>query len=796
MKALLLTLLLGFAVHSPMAAGAADERQLIAILESGAGRAEKDAACAALKLHGTPACIPAVAKLLLEPELAHSALYVLESMSEAGPALCSALDTTKGSTRIAVMNSLGVRRESAAVPILARSLTGPDEAQAVTAARALGEIGSAAALETLLEAIGKEDSARQLSVRSGVIAAASEALRHGRPAVARSAFQRIYSLNGPGHLQAAAFRGILLASDDGAARELEEALLKNDSPNQAAALQALHDLRGTNITIALGRVLPKASSPVRVALVRALAQRGGPEVLNALLSAAMDAEAPVRVAALGALGTLGSEKAISVLVTAAGSTTGLEQAVARQALLDLRGDVAEALVRAATAGQQTEQVEVIRAMAARREAGTVPALLRLTSVGEASTRGAALRALGQLGTSAEVPGLVRTLQLAKTQETRDEAEAALSAICRRHSRDSGFDVPAIWNEVKTGSIAARSALLRVCAELRDPTARQTIREGLKDASPEVRQASFIALCDTRDPELLPDLFIIARDNSGESPGIRAIQAYVRLASDEEDTVATPAERMRLFAPVLELAKRPEDVRLIMAGMAAIPAPEALSALEPFLDRAPVRREAAQAMVQVATLIARMHPEQARNAFELVLKRASDDGSRAAAQKGLLQMDSGSGFLTAWEVSDVYRKEGADYSALLEMVFPPETEAVVKWSAAPNREAPGVPHSVDLLGDTGARQCVAYARTRIYSESAQECRLELGSDDGVKAWLNGKLVHAHNVARPLIAGQDKVDIHLQQGWNVLLLKVSQNNQGWGFTARCVSRHGTRLGNLKF
>ncbi len=47
--------------------------------------------------------------------------------------------------------------------------------------------------------------------------------------------------------------------------------------------------------------------------------------------------------------------------------------------------------------------------------------------------------------------------------------------------------------------------------------------------------------------------------------------------------------------------------------------------------------------------------------------------------------------------------------------------------------------------------VAYLRTKVWSPKEQKARLELGSDDGVKVWLNGQLVHANNAVRPVRAG---------------------------------------------
>jgi len=71
-------------------------------------------------------------------------------------------------------------------------------------------------------------------------------------------------------------------------------------------------------------------------------------------------------------------------------------------------------------------------------------------------------------------------------------------------------------------------------------------------------------------------------------------------------------------------------------------------------------------------------------------------------------------------------------------------------------------------------------------------LEIGSDDGVKVWLNDQLVHSNNVARPLQPGSDKAQVTLRQGWNRLLLKITQNNQGWEFCARLRQPDGSHFG----
>ncbi len=92
--------------------------------------------------------------------------------------------------------------------------------------------------------------------------------------------------------------------------------------------------------------------------------------------------------------------------------------------------------------------------------------------------------------------------------------------------------------------------------------------------------------------------------------------------------------------------------------------------------------------------------------------------------------------------------------------------------------------------------MAYARTWVESPTDQIAVLELGTDDGVKVWLNRNLVHANNTARPIQPGSDTVKVALKRGWNEVLLKVTQNNLGWEFCARLMQADGSRLTGLRF
>src|SRR5205823_9759192 len=89
-------------------------------------------------------------------------------------------------------------------------------------------------------------------------------------------------------------------------------------------------------------------------------------------------------------------------------------------------------------------------------------------------------------------------------------------------------------------------------------------------------------------------------------------------------------------------------------------------------------------------------------------------------------------------------------------------AEIPWRLMPAGTNPEQPWLLDLLALLGGEQRVAYLRTAVWSDAARDLVLELGSDDGVKAWWNGGVVVARNTARALAPGQEKVSVAVKPG----------------------------------
>jgi len=78
-----------------------------------------------------------------------------------------------------------------------------------------------------------------------------------------------------------------------------------------------------------------------------------------------------------------------------------------------------------------------------------------------------------------------------------------------------------------------------------------------------------------------------------------------------------------------------------------------------------------------------------------------------------------------------------------------------------------------------RRVVAYAFCSLYSEKEKTAVLKIGSDDGMKIWLNHTLVFNRHIHRGAHLDQEQVVVKLNKGMNPCLVKIDQGLWAWGF-----------------
>jgi hypothetical protein len=129
------------------------------------------------------------------------------------------------------------------------------------------------------------------------------------------------------------------------------------------------------------------------------------------------------------------------------------------------------------------------------------------------------------------------------------------------------------------------------------------------------------------------------------------------------------------------------------------------------------------------------------------------------------------------VEEDYRRRG-DGSVNLKLAYD-VGDAVLTWERCFANPRTGM---VNLTAEVGPHEwCVAYGYAEFDSPTARETVLRLGSDDGIRAWLNGELIHTNEARRAYSAQGDPVTARLRAGRNHLLVKVDNARFNWSFGA---------------
>ena len=605
------------------------EKSLMEVLTGGGPRDDKEQACRRLWIIGTADSVPALAALLSDKDLSHMARYALEAMPcpEAGKALRDALGTTAGRAKVGVINSLGVREDKDAVAVVAPLVKDADLEVAAAAIAALGRIGTPDAAKTLADCRAKAPKELLPVVADASIKAAERLGRLGDQQAA-AIYQDLDSPKWPAHVRMAAFLGLVTAKPADATSRLMQALGGSDAATRQQAAQFVAAIPGTEATKTFADGLAKLPPDGQKALLRALGARKDPAARRAILAAAKSDDKGVQAAAVTALGTTGTAADVPLLAGLAASADAEVAKAAQTGLALLPGDSAdEAIVAAIGSAAAPIKVQLIAALGARGNAKCVPTVVKGLDDADAKVREASLKALAVLGGKGEVAAAIKALKAAKEPSERSAAEEALSAMA---SRAKGDALPAILGGMGGADAAAKGVLLRALGRIGGDKALEAVLAAAKDPDDAVKDDAARVLSDWPDASAAPHLLALAKTAAKTSHQVLGLRGYVRLAGLEQSADA----KARMLSEALDLAKRPEEQRLVVGAWGTVNTIQAFDVVAKFLDDPKVAGEAATAAVAIGDKIAGKHKAAVSAAMKKIIDQTKDDRLKRDAQKVL------------------------------------------------------------------------------------------------------------------------------------------------------------------
>ena len=727
-----------------------------------------------------PPAVTALADLLHDRELAHMARHALQGMDSPAvdEALRARLPRLEGDLQIGVISTIAARGDRDAVALLGRLMGNKDARIARAAIQALGRIGGPVAAR-LLEQV-KLNYELEAIRDDALLTCADILLREGDRRRALEIYRKYTQDYYPAIVQTAAYRGLVHADRSRSVDVLCVLLESKKQPLRMLAGRLLNELPGVEATEEFGSRLFELSPEAQVIGIEALMHRGDRHGSIYLVNAAGSRHEKVRAAAITALARIGGAESLPVLLEAVRRDDALgETAVAGLSRIGGRG-VAEAMIRALreTDSQKTA-VSLLQAMGERHNPAFLGAIGEAFEHRDGAIRQAAYTAAARLGNLETFGDL-----LVRLVEAEDEGEqnvlGRVAASLLAHL-DAPNDTLAVVRQVWNGAGAAgRRRLAALTPRIATPEALEMAGEALEHPDAQLRTAAVRALAEWPNVSALPLLGAVITTDSDPIRRTLAFRGYGRMLDEFSMGAEAYAEAC---ATLVRHARSEEEKKIAFAAAGKITLSQGLTLLYPLLDDAERGGVEAQlAYVQVATLVAVRDKPAAVDALNRVGRLSRDPAVQDQAIQALERIDQQKDYIDAWALAGPYWEEDKTGSELFDTVFPPEEEggSQLTW-----RILSGVgetPWIFDLGAHMPGEHRVAYLKTRIVSQTSQVVRLELASDDGVKVWLNGQVIHSRNVTRGLTLWEDQVTAPLRAGENTLIVKVTQEVGDWKMAAR--------------
>jgi hypothetical protein len=454
-----------------------------------------------------------------------------------------------------------------------------------------------------------------------------------------------------------------------------------------------------------------------------------------------------------------------------------ERDAARESLERLHGPGAtQALIAQVEGSSAPEKAELLRVLGERGDYAAANILLQNAASNVSSVRQAALAALGRLASPESAAPLLTMASTAKSDDERSRLLEGLNSVCEatpNKEQTSRTLVPML----ERLPVAERRPLLPLLAELGTPDALAAAQTASRDADPEMAKDGVRVLSQWPNAAPAGSLLELARTSTDPTLRTLALRGAIQVAGQEPD----PAKRLTLLNQAMALTRGVQEKKQVLGLLGQVQTPEALQEALKDLNEPALTEEASLAALSIVEKLNPARPDLDEQVADQVLAHAQH--GEVARRAWALRRKSGvsAPFIRDWLVSGPYRQAGvAGATAVFDIPFSPEkTGAKVEWKTLP-------PSDHVNLGALfpGQENCAAYLRTRIIAPQDCQGLLLIGSDDGVQAWLNGKVVHRNNVNRGELADQDSAPISLQRGINELMLKISQGGGGWSACARIV------------
>ncbi len=597
-------------------------------------RAELVATLRALCTVATTASVAMVEPWLTDPELSHMALYAIHTVASpvVNEVLLRALERSTGVVRAGLIESLGHRRVSQAVPKLAALVSVPstDVESFTSAALALGCMGGAEAAAALWSAYERTQGGARAVVTEGLLRCIQGTVESGSLTVAREWTRRLEASNPLPHVRASLVRWFLRY---GEAADLERTRVRWLGGNPEDVDSVLSSVLDDPSPILPWLVVETENTGLRRQMAAVLTRLGTASAREHLKKLLQDSDPEVRALALRGLSRWSDPAVFTAFEVAWADSNSVVRTAVQESLVGYPSADADTwlIARARPEVAPPLRLWAMGLLGQRATTSAVPALIAGVADSSADIRRAAWTALKTCATAADLDLILG----AAPRENGDDLRRFESVLMAVLGLVSTAEVDAAAERItarwKDAPEAVRPVLLRAWRRLGGAVARQALID-LAEQDSAYRGAAGRLLCEWPSSDVFPWLWRAATEHPDPAVRRQAFHAAMRWIPDLPEPEPQKIEQLEQLVSRLESR---EDRLKWVAAAGRIASPKTLELLLERVDLlSEVADELAAAVADLLEAVGQSSPDLARRAAEVAATRCTDDALRRRLQRWL------------------------------------------------------------------------------------------------------------------------------------------------------------------
>ncbi len=536
-------------------------------LQSDASVPGKQVVCYQLGSIATSRSIPVLTEILKNKDMTATALHALVMIPDesVNKILRDQLKRTNDSLKPIILQSIGKRKDAKAVKMLEDYANHSNKNISLSAFYALGEIGDSQAAKVLGKLFIHHTPPMKWEIADYYLIAADHLYETGDEGRCFPIYQEVYDAGPPVGTKIAALQGMLKDPIIKAQVVIADILNSGDPAFIRDVMPVIRDYRGNLDFSEFEESYNDLPEEEQMLLMIAFSARRDRTVRQAALRCLENEKPECRMAGLVSLANLGDPNDALIFAQKAAEYSGDEKELARKCLYELKGIQTDKMILEAIPDAETKlKVELIRSVGERNMKGGTSLMLEFASIPERSIRLETIRALGIIGDPEILPDLIGLLQNAPGRAERSEMVKTLTLVANRNTLEIKRTDELLAAVAEMQDPETRKALIEVLGNIGGDEALPVMRKFLSDSDPEVQYTTIKALSMWPNDAPVMDLKELTEESEDIKKHTLALQGYVQLLS--QSTALEPDKKMLAYQKVFEIARNPEEKKMILSAV--------------------------------------------------------------------------------------------------------------------------------------------------------------------------------------------------------------------------------------